>query len=220
MAVPKTYQNNYIPVKYMLSSYRAVVDGRVGIAHLRSLLDNSQFLLSEWKIVWLGTCATLRSSIDLFRVDARSCISCEIRDEIKAEWNSIKENEGHHQIFWEFLRKERDNVIHEYHWTAYEAWMSPDGTVQSPPTILGRLLAPSDAKPVLLMRNGIYEGQDSLALLEQAADWAEGRIFSAIRRAGLDPEEKRSAWGFKKAPTSDLEIAGLLGRYVARQSLK
>lgn len=215
MAVPKSYANNYVPIKYMLSSYRALSDGRSGIAHLESLLANPRYLLSEWKVVWIGACATLRSSIDLFQVDAKSCLSPLIRSEIKAEWKCIKDDKEDHKIYWDFLKRERDNVIHEYNWSAYEAWMEPDGAIQSTPTILGRLLAPSDAKPVLLMRHGIYEGHDSLLLLREAADWAEARIFSAIQRAGFDPEEKRGAWDFRKLPDSNLEVASILGRYVS-----
>lgn len=215
MAVPKAYANNYVPVKYMLSCYRALTDGRVGIRHLESLLANSRFLMSEWKIVWLGVCATLRSSIDLFQLDTRSCISPAIRNEIKSEWKCIKENRDEHLIFWEFLRKERDNVIHEYHWTAYEAWLDPEGALQTPPTILGSLLISDEVKPVLLMRSGLYEGRNSLELLEEAADWVEARIFAAIQRAGFDPDERRSAWDFHKMPTSEVGVADILGRYVA-----
>jgi len=122
----------------------------------------------------------------------------------------IKENQEDHQIYWRFLKKERDNIVHEYKWSAYEAWMKPDGTMQATPSVLGRLLAQSDVQPVLLMRSGDYAGMDSLDLLKEAADWAEARIFSAITRAGFDPEEKRSAYDFREMPEHTEGYSGIL----------
>ncbi len=218
MATPKHYANNYIPVKYMLSSYRALADGRSGIRHLEHLLAEASYLLSEWKIVWNGTCTTLRTSIDLFQRDARFCLSEGIKEEIKAEWKLIKDNAQAHPIYWEFLKKERDSIVHEYAWTAYEAWLEPDGTVQSPPTILGRILAGSEARPKLLMNSGQYAGQDSIELLHQAADWVEARIFNAIERAGFDPQEKRGIYDFREMPSVNVEQLGLLARYASRNA--
>jgi len=213
MAVPKKYANNYIAIKYMLSSYRALTDSRAGIRHLEDMLKEKSFLFSEWKIVWIGVCATLRSSIDLFQLDARSCLSQGIRNELKAEWNLIKDNSDAHPIYWNFLKKERDNIIHEYNWTAYEAWLEPDGTIQASSTIIGHLLAPSDAKRVLLMQHGEYAGEDSLLLLSNAADWAEARISSAIERAGFSPDEKRGLFDFREMPDTEIALAGLVARY-------
>ncbi|MXO71575.1 hypothetical protein [Alteraurantiacibacter buctensis] len=210
MTVPKQFSANYIPIKYFLSSFRALSDGRGGIRHLKHLLTQPNFLLSEWKIVWIGTCTTLRSAIDLFRVDSRSCLDSRIRDEINVEWKLIKADPSKHQIYWEFLKKERDNIIHEYKWSAYEAWLSPDGEVQAPPSILGGLLGRGDGSPIILMRNGFYKGQDSCNLLEQAADWVQDRIFAAIGRAGYDPDEKRGASNFERMPETNLKIIGPL----------
>ncbi|MER9493976.1 hypothetical protein NKI86_19355 [Mesorhizobium sp. M0320] len=102
MTVPTKYANSYVPVKYFLSSYRALSDGRSGIRHLDERLAEATFLLSEWKVIWIGTCAILRTSIDLFRVDAKSCLSPGIRHEITVEWNAIKDQREDHAIFWDF----------------------------------------------------------------------------------------------------------------------
>jgi hypothetical protein len=75
MTVPTKYANSYVPVKYFLSSYRALSDGRRGIRHLEERLGAATFLLSEWKVIWIGTCAVLRTAIDLFRVDMKSCLA-------------------------------------------------------------------------------------------------------------------------------------------------
>lgn len=213
MVVPRTYANNFVAIKYMLSSYRALADARAGISHLEAMLNESTYLYSEWKIVWIGVCTTLRTSIDLFQVDARSCLSEALRTEFKAEWDHVKSHAEDHAIYWDFLKKERDAIVHEYAWTAYEAWLEPDGTVQAPPTILGRLLVESEARPVLLMRSGSYAGQNSLSLLSEAADWAEERIYSAVRRAGFDPEEKRGLYDFREMPKAEVAPIGILAKY-------
>lgn len=196
MTVPTKYANNYAPVKYFLSSYRALSDGRSGIRHLEELLGSATFLFSEWKIIWIGTCSILRTAIDLFQVDAKSCLPTGIKHEIGAEWKAIKDQKDEHTIFWEFLRQERDNVIHEYKWQAYETWMKPDGTLRA--SRLSLLTLNDDgARPMLLMKDGSFKGRNSLELLKEGADWVEARIFGAIQRAGFDPEEKRGLVHFQ-----------------------
>lgn len=208
MTVPLKYANSYMPVKYFLSSYRALSDGRSGIRNLEEALSSATFYLSEWKVRWIGTCTLLRSGIDLFQVDQRSCLATSLRQEIKAEWMTIKTQREQHAIFWEFLKQERDNVIHEYEWRAYEAWMKPDGTFRAGHTTLLGMLDEDDARPLLLMRDGPFKGRNSLDLLKEGAEWVEERIFSAIRRAGLDPDEERGLVHFQPRPSLRGTILG------------
>lgn len=196
MTVPHQYSDIYISVKFFLTSYRALSDGKGGIRHLEKHLESTSFPLSEWKVIWIGTCTLLRTATDLFQVDAKSCINQEIREEILSEWKLIRENKEDHPIFWEFLQKERNNIIHEYEWAAYEAWMDQDGTTRpSQMTLLS--IKPKDVDPVLVMRGGAYEGRNSLDLLKESAEWVEARIFGAIRRAGFDPDEERNIVNFQ-----------------------
>ncbi len=195
MTLPRKYQNRYVEVRYFLSSYRALCDARHAITGLERMLEHESAMLSDWKVVWIGICTILRTSIDLFRVDSNICIDKNIRLELKNEWSLIKEVKEDHSIFWDFLRHERDAIIHEYDWRAYEAWLKPDGSIQQcSSSLLG--LRDAASRSVLLMKSGKFKGQDSLELLRQSADWVEERIFSAIRRAGFDPEERRSLSGF------------------------
>ena len=197
MTVPKNYGDIYIPVKYFLTSYRALSDGRSGIRQLENYLQSSTILLSEWKIIWVGACTLLRTSIDLFRVDSKSCINKRIREEVYTEWKSIAENKEQHSIFWEFLRKERNNILHGYEWAAYEVWMDQDGGKRpARMSLLG--IKPEDVSSVLVMRNGLYKDRNSLDLLKEGAEWVEARIYSAIHRAGFDPEENRNLVNFQK----------------------
>ena len=211
MTVPLKYRNTYVPVKYFLTSYRALSDGMIGVRHLEEYLQSSTFLLSDWKVIWIGTCTLLRTSIALFEVDAKSCINQKIREEIVSEWESIKEKkedhpifweflrEEDHPIFWEFLREERNNILHEYEWAAYEVWMDQEGNRQPAPISL-LSIKPEDTSSVLIMRGGPYKDRNSLDLLKESAEWVEARIYGAIGRAGFDPDEDRNLVNFEKRP--------------------
>jgi hypothetical protein len=96
MTVLFEYWHRYLPVKYFLNSYRALSDGKSGVRHLEEHIRAAPMLLSEWKVVWIGACAVLRTSIELFKLDAKSCINPKIREEIRAEWNSIGKNKEDH----------------------------------------------------------------------------------------------------------------------------
>lgn len=199
MTVPDKYRHNSAPVKYFLSSYRALSDGRNGIVLLEKQIETAKFALYEWKVTWIGTCTIIRSSIDLFQIDAKSCLHPRICEEIIKEWHDIRKNRDKNRIFWDFLRQERNSILHEYEWRAYEAWMKPDGTLR--PARLSLLMIDDDgARPALLMRDGPFKGRNSLELLKESADWAESRIFSAIKRAGFDPNESRNFVDFMPLP--------------------
>jgi hypothetical protein len=160
MALPEKYGDLYLPVKFLLNSYRALLDGKRGVAHLDEYMKTPRIVLSDWKVIWIGACAILRTSVLLFDVDANSCLNERLREELRSEWDRIRVNKDQNAIFWEFLRKERDNIIHEYEWQAYEAWMGPDGKELPVPGLLS--IGPREAEPVLLMRGGQYAGRNSL----------------------------------------------------------
>jgi hypothetical protein len=207
VTLPTKYHNTYLPVKYFLNSYRALSDGRFGIEQLDRQIAQGGFMLSNWKIVWVGTCATLRTAVDLFKLDAKSCINFEIRKSMKLEWDQIAEDKIKHSIFWYFLRRERDHIVHEYKWTAYEIWLHPDGKKEAPPLSL-LAVKPENAKSLLEMRDGIFRSRDSLELLRESADWIQGRIFNALARAGFDPEEYRRFSDFQPKTTSKSSLLG------------
>lgn len=212
MTTPLEFQNIAVPVKFFLVSHRALTDGKLGIYYLENHLKSASFLLSDWKVIWIGVCSILRVAVDLFQVDSRSCINEKIRREIGREWKLISANRQDHPIFWEFLRKERNNILHQYEWSAYEAWMKADGTLDiSNRGILS--LKSDDATPVLLMRGGHYDGQNSMDLLRESAEWLEQRIFGAIRRAGFDPEESRKIGTFELAPSTMAPATLLAGGF-------
>lgn len=207
--VPEKFQNAYIPVKFFLVSFRALCDGNSGIRHLEEYLQSRLIVVSDWKVIWIGACTLLRTAIDLFNVDAKSCIAKSLREEVRSEWKSIESNKDDHPIFWEFLRKERNNILHEYEWPAYEVWMDQDGMTQ-PRTFSLLSIKPEDSNTVLVMKDGPYKGRNSLELLKESAEWVEARIFAAIGRAGFDPDEPRNLFSFGK-PSTEPKIKSLLG---------
>lgn len=199
MTAPIKYRDTYFPVKYFLNSYRALSDGKNGVQHLEKYLQSETFLLSDWKVIWIGACALLRTSMALFKVDAKSCINQKIRAEICAEWKLIQQKEDH-PIFWNFLQKERNNILHHYEWAAYEMWMDQDGTTRPARRMSLLGMKPKDVSHVLIMRGGPYKDRNSLDLLKESAEWVEARIYGAIHRAGFDPDEDRNPVNFQKRP--------------------
>jgi hypothetical protein len=201
LTLPVKYANTYLPIKYFLNSYRALSDGRTAVSLLNEKVQDSSSLLSVWKINWIAACAILRTSIDLFKVDKRSCINADIRREIGFEWEEIANDKDSHEIFWHFLRKERDNIVHHYEWSAYEVWMDDAGN-HRPARVSLLDIRPESSRSVLIMRSGFFEGRDSLELLQESTEWVQERIFNAIRRAGFDPEEDRNLLTFKQRPAT------------------
>ncbi len=203
MVTPQLYSNRFVEIKYMLSSYRALCDGRSGISEMKNLSRSPTLPIFTWKILWIGTCAILRASIDTLRkVDCKSCLPEPIRIEFQKEWDQILNNKEDHSIFWDFLQKERNEILHQYEWSAYELWLKPDGTSGKPPTILGGNL--HDVSAFFLMRKGKFKGRDSIELLEESASWVENRIFDSIKRAGFNPNEKRSVHDFRIMTDEDV----------------
>jgi hypothetical protein len=92
--VPEDWNGSYTPVKYFLISYRAYCDSYTAVMRLSEMSEEQTVVLPNWRIFWIGACTLLRTSIDLFQVDIRSCLNEKIRYELKNEWNYIKINRG------------------------------------------------------------------------------------------------------------------------------
>lgn len=199
MTIPSKYSHHYIPTKYFLLSYRSLTDGQRAIRLLGQQLAADSFWLSDWKIHWIAATTLLRSSIDLFRQDAKSCLPHALRIGFQDEFDAIRADKAQHSIFWDFLRHERDAIIHHYKWQAYEAWIAEDGNEieVSRSLLVGR---PENVMSVLLMREGAFKGRNSVELLKEAEEWVEARIFSALTRGGFDPEERRNLVTFAPRP--------------------
>jgi hypothetical protein len=207
MTLPLSIKDRSLPVKWFLTSYRALSDARSGIQHLDEYLQAETYSVSDWKVIWVGSCSLLRTCIDLFQLDSKSCIDAKLRDAISTEWSEIS-SKDRHPIFWQFLRRERDNILHEYEWVAYKAWLNAEGDLIPDLSLLSR--RPADGRSVVMMSSGYYEGRDSLELLHEGAQWVEDRIHNAIRRAGYEPDEERRLHDFTERPKPERFQGGIL----------
>jgi hypothetical protein len=135
------------------------------------------------------------------------CLSAALREAATEEWKSIEREKEQHRIFWDFLREERNNIIHEYRWSAYERYLDESGVEQHPrPSLL--LLTSNTYESDLVLRSGHFKGRRALEVIEESRQWTKERIFSLIDRAGLDPDEYRNIATFVPKPI----VRGLLMR--------
>jgi hypothetical protein len=187
--LPQKYQNSYFTIDIMLSSSRASRDAKTGIETLKRKLDEDRLFLSEWKIQWAGICAILRAAIHLLQVDAKSCLNGDLCRELEEEWSLIKQDRKAHQIYWEFINKERNAILKEYHWTAYEAYLNDDGEEFHANGGLAATLLTAEASE-LRIREGSFKGRTAISVLEESQEWVQDRIIAAVSRAGLNLSDK------------------------------
>ncbi|MBU2991626.1 hypothetical protein Q4555_15855 [Octadecabacter sp. 1_MG-2023] len=206
MTVPSKYLNLHIPAKDMVNSHRAFSDGKYAASKLRRIMEQDSLLLRDWKIHWVASCTLLRTAIDLFKADAKNCLSHSLREEFRNEWHKISDDRDQHPIFWKFLREERNNIIHEYRWSAYERYFDAEsGETASPPGLL--TLTSENYGSELKIRTGHFEGQSALGVIDEATGWVRARIMAVFERANIDPDERRNVVTFTVEPKRD----GLLG---------
>lgn len=78
--------------------------------------------LPEWRIYWVAGLALLRTvGHVLAKVDAKA--SADHADAISALWGALQlDREGQGAIFWNFIEKERNNLLKTYSFGAKLAW--------------------------------------------------------------------------------------------------
>lgn len=202
--LPEQFSKIELPIKWYLASYRACTDCKYGIHKLQK--EPTSFF--DWKVEWAGICSLLRASIHLMDKDAKSCMPKKLRDELVSVWDRIKRDRSQHKIFWEFIYKERNNILKQYDFSAYAALLLPDGTIRERRSLLHAM---SDGeKETLIIRGGEYDGRLALDVALEAAEWIESTILNAIKAAGYDPEQKVISEFFVTAPPHQT-LPGLLG---------
>lgn len=185
--LPEYLSNITMPVKSYLACYRANDDCQ----HAIKILQQEPISFSQWKVQWAGICALLKTSIHLMRAkDAKSCLPLPLRNSLLHAWQELGRNKDKHPIFWEFIDKERHNILKEYEYSAYEVIIAEDGTIKKPYRSLLSIMAEGEKRD-LIIKHGYFQGKVALDLLMEASEWIEEYIFQAIREAGYDPEEMR-----------------------------
>lgn len=200
MSVPITFPRFALPIKWYLASYRACRDCTFAIEELR----NERVSLSSWKVKWAGICSLLKASIHLMRAkDAKSCMPETLRRELIEVWHRLGSERSKYKIFWEFIDKERNNILKEYDFSAYAVVLADDGSVSNATPTLLRILSEGE-KEALVIRGGAYDGRLALDVASEAAQWIEETLLSAIRAAGYDPEQNVMSEDFVAPPTPPL----------------
>ena len=170
MPVPQHIADRYYDFNVMLASRKAQSDAHRGITDLEKEFGEGKVLFSSWRVRYAGICSLLRTSIHLISVDAKSCMNDELTAELKAEWNGVKKNPDDHAIYWKFVNKERNNILKEYHWTAYEQFYN-DKRVEDPEMpITGELATLLTAtRSELKISSGEYNGRNAIDVLIEAS---------------------------------------------------
>lgn len=217
MTLPTSTYDFTTEVKYYLRSYRAYFDVRFALENYPA----EGMTLSRWKVYWAGVCSLLKTSIHMMRHDARSCLPGPLKETLVSSWNELRQNKSQYPLFWDFIDRERHNILKEYEFSAYETYLSPDGK-QTYPSLLESI----DLQGVLLIRGGTYDGRDALELAKEGASWVGSYLDDTMRRAGLDPDERVTSRQFLKRQTGQPDaptdrprpIGGRLANYLAGQS--
>lgn len=199
--LPKYLQNRYFELGVLLSCNRALSDARSGHRQLVEQIETGPMLLSDWKITWAGTCAVARATMHLMREDAKSCLNEALKQELQTEFDRVGKERDRHPIFWKFLYSERNALLKEYKWAAYKVYLDENGDRLGSMSLLTTFVTAK--KSELRIQSGPYEGQLALDVLEEAIDWVDKRINSAVNRAGFSLKERVHFSTWSKMPKSE-----------------
>jgi hypothetical protein len=178
--------------------------------HARSVLDDCRIALQlleeesdlqRWRIHWVAALALIRAvGHVLDKVDGRDpAVSAAAR----AAYKKWKSEASEHQIFREFIERERNSILKEYEFNVH-----PDNQVQV--ALVGTLRRVSDGalvntaevipigeniyRPLL---DGFREGDDARDVLSEAIAWWESELAEIERsiksgRKSDNPKRHRS----------------------------
>jgi hypothetical protein len=153
-------------------------------AALQDLRSGATGLL--WRTRWVAAVSLLRAVGDVLnKVDGER--GPELRAAIDAEHAQLKATEPEPQIFWGFIRKERNNVLKAYQFNAGQGVTVRPGAIIFNTTTGEDLSVPSGPTTYEhVMRGGPFAGQDPRDVVQQAIEWW---------RAYLDRVDARIAGG-------------------------
>jgi hypothetical protein len=156
----------------------------------RKVLDDCKFILSkledetddqQWRIHWVAVVTLLRAvGHVLTKVDGQSE---PIRLAAGHLFRAWKSNDPAHEIFREFIEKERNSVIKEYAMGVSEGPVPVVISFEDPATgeLTGYELNPIGENLYRPMAEGLYEGEDGRTLIELAIDWWEEQLAEVDR---------------------------------------
>lgn len=146
------------------------------------ILEDSENV-RHWRIHWAGAISLLRAVGSVLRhVDRKHP---QFREAIDRRYEIWKQEENSHNVFWDFIKKERDNLLKEYGSSISDADAIPLG-ITSDLGENGSLeifeLGENLFRPVL---KGYGENEDARDVYHEALDWWE-RELSLIEKSAAE----------------------------------
>jgi len=204
--LPFEMRNRYFEVGTLPASNRALRDAKRGISNLENRLAQRYTLLADWKVEYVGVCALLRAAIHLIQIDSKSCHSKSVTEELKREWQLIKSEKDKHAIYWEFINKERNSILKEYQWGSYKQYFDESGDPILAKDLSLLTMFGGGNTSDLRIRGGPFDGRETLEVLAEAANWVEGRISSALSRAGYSLTDRVHFMSWAKMPKPEKSL--------------
>jgi hypothetical protein len=195
MTLPQQYEFT-TEIRWYLGSYRAYSD----VWFALEAYPTEGMTYSRWKVYWAGVCSLLKSSIHLFRVDASSCVPGPLKSALGEAYHELSRRKVDFPLFWDFINRERNNILKEYSFSAYEVFLKPDGTTQGYQTFFDTELTQQ-----LVIRGGAYDGRLALELAKEATSWVGEYVLGAISDAGLDPNERVNSTQFLRRQAGETD---------------
>jgi hypothetical protein len=174
---------------------QAVLDCEAALEDLRS---GARGLL--WRTRWVAAVSLLRAVGDvLYKVDGER--GSELRAAIDAEHAQLKATAPEPQIFWGFIREERNNVLKAYQFSAGQSVTVRPGGISFNLTTGEEDLLFGPSGPTTydhVMRGGPFAGQDPRDVVEHAIEWwgayldrVDARVEELIRQRSSHPAQGR-----------------------------
>ncbi|MYC61084.1 MAG: hypothetical protein F4X09_12955 [Gammaproteobacteria bacterium] len=74
----------------------------------------------QWRILWAGAMTLVRAVGHVLKnVDGEN--DSEVRSLAEAAWNRWSTDRASNEIFWEFIQKERNNILKEYRFNVHDS---------------------------------------------------------------------------------------------------
>jgi hypothetical protein len=154
----------------------------------------------QWRTRWAAAVALLRAvGHVLLYVDGER--SDELRSAVAAEHALLVASKPEPQIFWGFIREERNNVLKAYQFNAGQSVTVRPGGISFNLTTGEEDLSFGPSGPTTyehVMRGGPFAGHDPRDVVEQAIEWwrayldrVDARVEELIRQRSSHPAQGR-----------------------------
>jgi hypothetical protein len=124
---------------------------------LDDLDDKYKLQGSKWRRRWAATLALLRAVGNVLKnVDKKS--DSKLSDAIQMKWKDQENSKPNPAIFWEFIKKERDQLLKEY-------------TTHAGQGVTVRIGHPEGSVCSYRMQGGPFKGRDPRDVVREAIEW-------------------------------------------------